>query len=106
MLGETPQRTIALCNKIIACLILTLSLFSFGCATRPDSQESSDLSVSSSELNIIETCRKNLSIASPDTLRSAIRLLAESDAGKSESGIEYAYIAAELMSLVYPVVMG
>ena len=78
----------------------------FGCATQPESQESTEISVSSSELNIIETCRKNLSIASPDTLRSAIRLLAESEAGKSEAGIEYAYIAAELMSRVYPIVMG
>ena len=78
----------------------------YGCASQPDSQESSDINVSSSELNIIETCRKNLSIASPDTLRSAIRLLNESEAGESEAGIEYGYIAAELMSRVYPVVMG
>ncbi|MDC7225616.1 MAG: tetratricopeptide repeat protein [Spirochaetales bacterium] len=62
--------------------------------------------MSSNELNIIETCRKNLSIASPDTLRAVIRLLSESDAGKSEAGVEYAYVAAELMSRVYPVVMG
>ena len=104
--GLQPRRNIILCKKFAACLIITLSLIVVGCTTRPDGQESSDISVSSNELDILETCKKNLSIASPDTLRAVISLLSESDAGKSESGIEYAYIASGLMARVYPVVMG
>ena len=107
MLGAcVPIRNITLCNKIIACLAVGLILLTAGCTTQTESQESTDISVSSSELNIIETCRKNLSIASPDTLRSALRLLEESEAGKSEAGLEYTYLAAELMSRIYPIVMG
>lgn len=83
-------------------------LFSFlaGCESVSDTPGSTELSVSSVQLDILETCRRNLGIASPDTLRSAIGLLEESNAGKSEAGTEYAYIAAKLMHLVYPVAMG
>ncbi len=81
-------------------------LILFGCTSASDTRESTEIGVSSSELDILETCKRNLSIASPDTLRSAISLLSESDAGKSEAGLEYAYIAAELMAHAYPVILG
>ena len=64
------------------------------------------MTVSSSELDILETCERNIAVASPDTLRAAVRILQESEAGKSETGIEYAYIAAELLRLVYPLAAG
>ena len=103
---EISRRIITLCRKLAACLIICLSLVLFGCASRPDTQQSSDINVTGNELDVLETCRRNLSIASPDTLRAALSLLEESEAGKSEAGIEYAYIASQLMFHVYPVVVG
>ncbi len=95
-----------LCRKLAACLITTLIIICIGCTSNSDGQESFDIDVSSSELNILETSKRNLSIASPDTIRVVISLLSESDAGRSEAGIEYAYIASEFMSHVYPVIIG
>jgi len=87
-------------------ICIILSLFS-SCGSVPDTIPGGrELNVSSEQLDILETCLRNLGIASPDTLRSAMNLLEESAAGKSEAGIEYAYIAAKLMNLVYPVAMG
>ncbi len=78
--------------------------FLFTCTSQADVHESSELSVQSEELDILETCRRNIGIASPDTLRAAMQMLSESDAGRSEAGREYYYIAARLMELVYPIV--
>ena len=85
--------------------MIIFSLLS-GCESVPETHESTELSVSSEQLDILETCRRNIGIASPDTLRAALNLLAESDVGKSEAGLEYAYFAARLMKIVYPVAMG
>lgn len=91
--------------KLLVYATVLISLFT-GCESVPETHESTELSVSSEQLDILETCRRNLGIASPDTLRAVMNLLEESDAGKSEAGIEYKYIAAKIMSLVYPVAMG
>ncbi|MDC7124915.1 MAG: tetratricopeptide repeat protein [Spirochaetales bacterium] len=58
------------------------------------------------EIDILETCKRNLSVASPDTLRAVIRMFEESEVGKSEKGIEFSYIAAQLLTHVYPVAAG
>ncbi|MBI9108131.1 MAG: tetratricopeptide repeat protein [Spirochaetales bacterium] len=113
---KKPQRIITLfrlCEKkiiprvsaIVTGFLIIISLL-IGCESVPKTHLGTELSVSSEQLNILETCKRNLGIASPDTLRATMNLLAESEAGKSEAGIEYAYIAAKLMNLVYPVAMG
>lgn len=103
---EKSRRIITLCRNLAAGLIIFFSFVLIGCATGPDNQQSSELGVAGAEIDILETCRRNLGIASPDTLRAAISLLEESEAGKSETGIEYAYIAVQLMKHAYPVVVG
>ena len=93
-------------RRVILSSLAVLTVLITGCETVPATPESTELNVSSVQLDILETCRRNIGIASPDTLRAALNLLEESDVGKSETGREYAYYAARLLNLVYPVVTG
>jgi len=56
--------------------------------------------------DLLGTARKNIAIASPDTLLSAISLLSESEEGNSETGQDLLYLSSALMKRVYPRLSG